>query len=91
MTDRPRPDQVLDLPRSMNKTSLNEGTLDQIVEYPAHWLPPNRAYWCQYLADWVSVKKKWGLAMDSKEADVIGKGRNVCKKYKSGDGLKGRH
>jgi len=54
-------------------------------------MPPNRAYWCQYLADWVSVKKKWGLAMDIKEVDAIKKGRKVCKRYKSGDKLKGRH
>ena len=58
---------------------------------PAHWMPPNRAYWCQYLADWVSVKKKWGLAMDIKEVNAIKKGRKVCKKYKSGDKLEGRH
>ena len=58
---------------------------------PAGWMPPNRAYWCQYLADWVSVKKKWGLAMDIKEVNAIKKGRKVCKKYKSGDALKGRH
>ena len=38
-------------------------------------MPPNRAYWCKYLADWVSVKKKWGLAMDIKEVDAIKKGR----------------
>ncbi len=58
---------------------------------PAHWMPPNRSYWCQYLADWVAVKKKWGLAMDIKEVDAIKKGRKVCKKYKSGDTLEGRH
>ena len=58
---------------------------------PASWMPPNRSYWCKYLADWVSVKKKWGLAMDIKEVDAIKKGRKVCKKYKSGDKLEGRH
>ena len=50
-----------------------------------------RLCWCQYLAGWVSVKKKWGLAMDIKEVDAIKKGRKVCKKYKSGDRLEGRH
>jgi len=31
------------------------------------------------------------LAMDIKEVDAIKKGRKVCKKYKSGDSLEGRH
>jgi len=58
---------------------------------PALWMPPNRSYWCQYIEDWVSVKKKWGLSMDQAEVDAVKKGRMVCKKYKSGDSLEGRH
>jgi len=58
---------------------------------PAHWMPPNRSYWCQYLEDWMSVKKKWELSVDQAEVDVIKKGRAVCNKYKSGDALEGRH
>jgi len=34
---------------------------------------------------------KWDLSMDIKEVDAIRKGQKVCKKYKSGDALKGRH
>jgi len=54
-------------------------------------MPPNRSYWCKYIEDWVSVKKKWGLAMDQDEVEAIKEGRKVCKKYKSGDALEGRH
>ena len=28
---------------------------------PADWLPPNRAYWCTYLNDWIAIKRDWGL------------------------------
>lgn len=58
---------------------------------PAHWMPPNRSFWCQYLKDWVAVKKKWELSMDQEEVDAVKKGRSVCDKYKSGDALEGRH
>ncbi len=58
---------------------------------PANWMPPNRSYWCQYLGDWIAVKQRWDLAMDQAEADAIQSGLRVCKKYKSGDHLDGRH
>ena len=58
---------------------------------PAHWMPPNRSYWCHYIEGWVTVKKKWGLSMDQAEVDAIKTGRKVCSKYKSGDALQGRH
>lgn len=58
---------------------------------PAEWLPPNRAYWCTYLADWVEIKRRWDLTMDQAEADAIRKGLNVCDRYRSGDHLDGRH
>ena len=39
---------------------------------PAGWLPPNRAYRCQYLRIWVAQKKHWGLSMDPREKGFIG-------------------
>ena len=27
---------------------------------PSEWLPPNRAYWCTYLDNWVAIKCTWG-------------------------------
>ena len=58
---------------------------------PAEWLPPNRSYWCQYLTNWVEVKKKWDLTVDQAEVDALKKGFQVCDKYKNGDKLGGRH
>jgi hypothetical protein len=34
---------------------------------PVNWLPPDESAVCQYLADWVSIKARWGLAMDESE------------------------
>ena len=34
---------------------------------PSNWMPPLRSYWCTYLADWISVKARWGLSMDQSE------------------------
>tara|TARA_R110002126_G_scaffold5453_29_gene28902 strand:+ start:1649 stop:2284 length:636 start_codon:yes stop_codon:yes gene_type:complete len=58
---------------------------------PAEWMPPNRAYWCQYLLNWVDVKRRWVLTMDQLEADAVKHGFRVCEKYASGDSLEGRH
>ena len=58
---------------------------------PADWLPPNRAYWCIYLNDWIAVKREWGLSMDQAEADTIRKGLRVCGKYEKRDHIDGRH
>ncbi|MEY2966404.1 MAG: hypothetical protein RLY50_454, partial [Actinomycetota bacterium] len=40
---------------------------------PSNWLPPNRADWCRYIADWVAVKARWGLTMDKSEHGRITK------------------
>lgn len=44
---------------------------------PAEWLPPNAAYRCQYLGDWVAVKARWSLAVDPVEKAVIA-GDTAC-------------
>lgn len=38
---------------------------------PAEWMPPNRSYWCVYLATWVEVKIRWNLSADSSEVAAI--------------------
>ena len=58
---------------------------------PAQWMPPNRAYWCTYLADWITVKREWSLSMDEAEAGAVTEGLRVCARYTSGDSLVGRH
>jgi hypothetical protein len=58
---------------------------------PADWMPPNRAYWCQYLASWLEVKRRWQLTMDQREAEAVERGERVCLLYTSRDHLDGRH
>lgn len=35
---------------------------------PASWLPSNTPYLCQYTYDWMAVKYRWSLTVDSAEA-----------------------
>jgi hypothetical protein len=44
------------------KSSQQRGDKD-----PAGWMPSTNANACAYLSNWVSVKTKWGLAMDQRE------------------------
>ena len=43
-------------------TNTDKGDAD-----PSNWIPPNAVFVCQYLADWVSIKARWGLSMDESE------------------------
>ena len=38
---------------------------------PAGWLPPVEETQCAYVADWVAVKWRWSLTMDTSEAAVL--------------------
>jgi hypothetical protein len=38
---------------------------------PADWLPPNSAYVCEYVQQWVLVKQQWNLSADQSEAIKI--------------------
>lgn len=38
---------------------------------PEGYMPPHRAYQCQYLAQWLKVKMIWGLALTPPEKDAI--------------------
>ena len=60
-------------------------------QVPADWLPPNKAYWCTYLNDWIAIKREWGLSMNRAEADTIRKGLLVCGEYEKRDHIAGRH
>lgn len=41
---------------------------------PSNWLPPNDAFVCTFLGDWVAIKARWALSMDPSEWGRI---RNV--------------
>ena len=38
---------------------------------PAGWLPPAGGQVCRYIANWLSIKARWGLTVDSAEASRI--------------------
>lgn len=38
---------------------------------PAHWLPPKESFRCNYTADWVAVKTRWSLAIDTAEKKTL--------------------
>ncbi len=38
---------------------------------PAHWLPTNEAYHCQYVDRWVHLKNLWKLTMDYDEHQAV--------------------
>jgi len=40
---------------------------------PAHWLPSNESYHCEYIARWLAVKLKYRLEIDPDEQQTINK------------------
>jgi hypothetical protein len=48
--------------------STNRSKSDQD---PDSWLPPSTSYRCTYVADWIAVKYRWGLSVDSAEKSAL--------------------
>ncbi len=46
---------------------------------PADWLPVNSGYHCRYITNWVKVKIRWGLTVDSAELATIESMAAACK------------
>lgn len=47
---------------------------------PSKWLPKNQDYVCEYIFDWLIIKTRWGLWIDSEEKESIEKTINAyCK------------
>jgi len=40
---------------------------------PSQWMPSVSSYRCKYLGDWVAVKARWNLTMDSSESGYVKK------------------
>lgn len=49
---------------------------------PADWLPTNKAYICEYLTNWISIKVRWNLSVDKTELAALTNGVKSCKKTK---------
>jgi hypothetical protein len=64
-------------PRSLIAVSAgsNRSKSDQD---PDEWLPEDERYLCTYLADWVAVKYRWDLSMETSEFEAISDGIQDC-------------
>ena len=49
---------------------------------PAEWMPTNKAYHCEYIANWVSIKVRWALSIDRKEKTALIANLKGCKATK---------
>ena len=47
---------------------------------PALWLPPNRAYHCEYLKTWVEPKSHWGLSTDPVQSKLLAESKCLSAK-----------
>ena len=45
---------------------------------PAHWMPPNRAFHCQYAMQFIAVLRGYGLAVDAASVPVLRKATTTC-------------
>jgi len=45
---------------------------------PADWLPPSRSFRCKYATDWVAVKVRWGLKVNSAERSALKRVLGAC-------------
>jgi hypothetical protein len=45
---------------------------------PAAWMPPNRAFWCQYSVQFANVLRGYGLPVDTLSASVLRDAAATC-------------
>lgn len=64
------PQSLIAVSASANRSKSDKG--------PEDWLPPDPAYRCRYVADWVAVKARWRLSMDERERVVVGNILRAC-------------
>jgi len=49
---------------------------------PADWMPTNKSYACEYIANWVEIKVRWSLSIDAKEKAALISNLKGCKAIK---------
>ena len=49
---------------------------------PADWMPTNKAYACEYITNWISIKARWSLTVDAKEKAALESNLKGCKSAK---------
>ncbi len=60
----------LGIPWSLIAVSASSNRAKSAAD-PAEWMPPLSAVRCAYVADWLAIKTRWSLAIDSRERDVL--------------------
>ncbi len=60
----------LSIPASLQATSASVNRTKG-KQPPDAWRPDERAGWCKYAADWVSVKNRWQLTVTTAEVDAL--------------------
>ncbi|MGK2879655.1 MAG: HNH endonuclease family protein [Mycobacterium sp.] len=45
---------------------------------PAEWMPPNRAFWCQYSVQFIEVLRGYALPVDEASARVLREASSTC-------------
>jgi hypothetical protein len=45
---------------------------------PALWMPPNTAFWCQYVMQYIDVMRGYALPIDQASADVLRQAAATC-------------
>lgn len=45
---------------------------------PAEWMPPYEPYRCEYTANWIAMKLRWGLAVDDTERAALADQAAAC-------------
>ncbi|OMC03135.1 hypothetical protein A5733_23670 [Mycobacterium sp. NS-7484] len=51
---------------------------DKGDQEPARWMPPNRAFWCQYAVQFVEVLRGYALPVDAASAAVLREAAGTC-------------
>ncbi|CRZ15161.1 HNH endonuclease family protein [Mycolicibacterium neworleansense] len=51
---------------------------DKGDQEPAHWMPPNRSFWCQYAVQFVEVLRGYALPVDAASAGVLREAAGSC-------------
>jgi hypothetical protein len=51
---------------------------DKADSQPALWMPPNKAFWCQYAMQYVAVSRGYALPVDQASADVLRQATATC-------------
>ena len=65
------PDNLLSVEDNANQEKGDKG--------PEAWKPPNRAIWCSYARDWISVKSSYDLTINPQEKASLKQMLSTCK------------